>query len=82
MFIKISDYKIFTLKSLFPFKNIKRGVFLLSKIRIKNSAGADMHIGALLIYFSDQFEDFGTLISKKKKMVKYHFKNGVNNMLQ
>ena len=53
MFIKISDYKIFTLKSLFSFKNIKRGVFLLSKIRIKNSAGADMHIGKLLIYFSD-----------------------------
>ena len=53
MFIKISDYKIFTLKSLFPFKNIKRGVFLLSEIRIKKSMGADMHIGKLLTCFSD-----------------------------
>ena len=50
MFIKISDYKIFTPKSLFPFKNIKRGVFLLSKIRIKNCTGVDIHIGKLLIH--------------------------------
>ena len=42
---------------MFPFKNIKRGVFPLNKIRIKNSVGADMHVdmhvGKLLIYFGD-----------------------------
>ena len=54
MKISPSVAKIFILKSLmFPFKNIKRGVFLLNKIRVKNSMGADMHVGKLLIYFGD-----------------------------
>ena len=38
---------------MFPFKNIKRGVFLLNKIKVRNSAGVDMHIGKQLIYFGD-----------------------------
>ena len=42
----IFSNKIFTLKFLmFPFKNTKRGVFLLNKIKIKNSMGMDTHIG-------------------------------------
>ena len=51
---------------MFPFKNIKRGVFLLNKIRIKNSAGVDMHVGRLLIYFGDKIKDIGTIISGRK----------------
>ena len=54
---------------MFPFKNIKRGVFLLNKIRIINSAGVDMHIGKLLNYFGDKIEDIDTLITERK-MVK------------
>ena len=50
---------------MFPFENIKRGVFLLTKSRIINSMGADMHIGKLLIYFGDYIEDIGTLITEK-----------------
>ena len=50
----IFSSKIFILNSLmFPFKNIKRGMFLLNKIRIKNFTGADIHVGKLLIYFGD-----------------------------
>ena len=46
--------KIFILQSLMsPFKSIKRGVFLLNNINIKNSAGVDTHVGKLLIYFGD-----------------------------
>ena len=37
----------------FSFKNIKRGVFLLSKIWIKNSVSVDTHIRKLPIYFGD-----------------------------
>ena len=58
--------KIFTLKSLMLSKKFKRGVFLLSKIRIKNSAGVDTHIGKLLIYFGDSIEDIGTTIPERK----------------
>ena len=46
-------------------KNFERGVFLLSKIRIKNSVGADMHVGKLLIYFGDQIEDIATTILER-----------------
>ena len=56
MFTKISSSvaNIFILKLLmFPFKNIKRGVFLLNQIRVTNSAGVDIHVGKLLIYFGD-----------------------------
>ena len=54
MKISSSVTKIFILKSLmFAFKNIKRGVFLLNKIRVRNPAGTDMCIGKLLIYFGD-----------------------------
>ena len=38
---------------MFPFKYIKKGVFLLNKIKVRNSAGVDMHVGKLLIYFGD-----------------------------
>ena len=38
---------------MFPFKSIKRGVFLLNKIKVRNSVGADMHIEKLLIYFGN-----------------------------
>ena len=51
---------------MFPFKNIKRGVFLLNKIRVKNSKGADIHVGKLLNYFDDQIEDIGTIICERK----------------
>ena len=41
-------------------------MYLVSKIRIKNSAGVDMHVGKPLIYFGDQIEDIGTTIPERK----------------
>ena len=51
---------------MFPFKNIKRGVFPLNKIRIKNFAGVGMYVGKLQIYFGDYINDIGTIIFKRK----------------
>ena len=67
MKLSSSVTKIFVLKSLiFPFKNIKRGVFLLNKIRVKNSVGADMHIGSYLFIMVTKLKILVQLFVKKK----------------